>query len=107
SQNAQLRDKGPGGVKKISYRPIWFLANTHIHGDHTAGNPFFAKMGVTIFAREELRDDMLHPPPLANGNPAPARDPVGLPVVTHGLDNPVKIHINAEALDAIGTRAGH
>src|SRR5580704_9699091 len=85
AQYAQLTDKVLAAVKQISSEPIRFLANTHIHGDHTAGNPFSAKMGVTIFAREELRDEMLHPPPLANCNPAPARDPVGLPVVTYGL----------------------
>jgi len=49
-------------IKKISPEPIRFMANTHIHGDHTAGNPFFGKMGVVIFAREELREQMIHPP---------------------------------------------
>src|ERR1700730_10610324 len=107
AQYAQLSDKVLAVVKQISTEPIRFLANPHIHGDHTAGNPFFAKMGVTIFAREELRDEMLHPPPLANGNPAPARDPAGLPVVTYGLGNPVKLHMNGEVIDLIGVRAAH
>jgi cyclase len=107
AQYAQLSDKVLAAVKQISDRPIRFMANTHIHADHTAGDPFFAKMGVTIFAREELREEMLHPPPLANGNPAPARDPAGLPVVTYGLGNPVKIHINGEVIDLIGVRAAH
>jgi len=107
AQYAQLSDKVLAAVKQISSEPIRFLANTHIHGDHTAGDPFFAKMGVTIFAREELRDEMLHPPPLANGNPAPARDPAGLPVVTFGLGNPVKLHMNGEVIDLIGVRAAH
>ncbi len=49
-------------IKKISPEPIRFMANTHIHGDHTAGNPLFGKMGVVIFAREELREQMIHPP---------------------------------------------
>ena len=107
AQYAQLSDKVLAAVKQISAEPIRFLANTHIHGDHTAGDPFFAKMGVTIFARDELRDEMLHPPPLANGNPAPARDPAGLPVVTYGLGNPVKLHMNGEVIDLIGVRAAH
>jgi cyclase len=107
AQYAQLSDKVLAAIRQISTGPIRFLANTHIHGDHTAGDPFFAKMGVTIFAREELREEMLHPPPLANGNPAPARDPAGLPVVTYGLGNPVKIHMNGEVIDLIGVRAAH
>jgi cyclase len=107
AQYAQLSDKVLAAVKQISAGPIRFMANTHIHIDHTAGDPFFAKMGVTIFAREELREEMLHPPPLANGNPAPARDPAGFPVVTYGLGNPVKIHVNGEVIDLIGVRSAH
>jgi cyclase len=107
AQYAQLSDKVLAAIQQISTAPIRFMANTHIHVDHTAGDPFFAKMGVTIFAREELREEMLHPPPLANGNPAPARDPAGLPVVTYGLGNPVKIHMNGEVIDLIGVRAAH
>ena len=61
-QYAQVSDKLLATIKKISPEPIRFMANTHIHGDHTAGNPFFGKMGVVIFAREELREQMIHPP---------------------------------------------
>jgi glyoxylase-like metal-dependent hydrolase (beta-lactamase superfamily II) len=64
-------------------------------------------MGVTIFAREELREELLHPPALANGNPAPARDPASLPVVTYGLGAPVKFHMNGEIVDLIPVRAAH
>ncbi len=55
------------------------ILHTHIHGDHTAGNPFFGKMGVVIPARDELREQMIHPPPLANGNrPRAYLPPAGL-----------------------------
>src|SRR5256712_5308557 len=82
AQYAQVSERLLAAIRKISTQPIRFMANTHIHGDHTAGNPFFGKMGVVIFAREELREQMVHPPRLANGNPAPARDPAGEPVVS-------------------------
>src|SRR5881409_2838176 len=62
AQYAQVSEKLLAAVRKISTQPIRFMANTHIHGDHTAGNPFFGKMGVVIFAREELREQMIHPP---------------------------------------------
>jgi cyclase len=107
AQYPQLNEKLLDAVKQISTGPIRFMANTHIHIDHTGGDPFFAKMGVTILAREELRDEMMHPPALANGDPAPARDPAGLPTVTYGLGNPVKIHMNGEVIDLIGVRAAH
>src|SRR5215468_10443582 len=72
AQYAQVSEKLLAAIKKISPEPIRFMANTHIHGDHTAGNPFFGKMGVVIFAREELREQMARPP--RGGNPGTTRD---------------------------------
>src|SRR5438477_215396 len=107
SQYAQVSDKLLAAIKKIIPEPIRFMANTHIHPDHTAGNPFFGKMGVVIFAREELREQMVHPPRLGNGNPAAAKDPAGYPVVTYGMGAPVKLHMNGEVIDLIPVRAAH
>src|SRR5207245_687003 len=82
SQYAQLTDKVVAAIRRISPAPIRFLVNTHVHGDHTAGNANFVKTGALLFAREELREELERPPaPAANGNPAPARDPARLPVV--------------------------
>src|SRR5213592_3523400 len=67
SQYAQVSDKLLATIKQISPEPVRFMANTHIHPDHTAGNPFFGKKGVVIFAREELREQMARPPRQANG----------------------------------------
>jgi cyclase len=106
AQYAQVSEKLLGAIKKISPEPIRFMANTHIHGDHTAGNPFFGKMGVVIFAREELREQMIHPPRQGNANP-PARDPAGYPIVTYGMGAPVKLHMNGETIDLIPVRAAH
>ncbi len=107
AQYAQLTDKVVAAIRQISAAPIRFLVNTHVHIDHTGGNANFAKMGVTIFAREELREELAHPPALANGNPAPAREPASLPVVTYGLGGPVKFHMNGEIVDLIPVRAAH
>ena len=107
AQYAQLTDKVLAAIRQISPAPIRFMANTHVHIDHTGGNANFAKMGVTIFAREELREELAHPPALANGNPAPARDPASLPVMTYGLGAPVKFHMNGEVVDLIPVRSAH
>jgi glyoxylase-like metal-dependent hydrolase (beta-lactamase superfamily II) len=69
SQYAQLTGKVLAAIRRISAGPIRYLVNTHIHGDHTAGNAFFAKQGTTIFAREELRDGMVR----LSGTPWPIR----------------------------------
>jgi len=105
AQYAQVSDKVLAAIRKISAEPIRFLVNTHVHGDHTAGNANFVKMGALLFAREELRDELLRPP--ANANAAPARDPARLPVVTYGLGDPVKFRMNGEVVDLIPVRAAH
>src|ERR1019366_4019551 len=66
SQFAPLTEKIVAAVKQVSNTPIKFLINTHVHPDHTGGNENLGKMGVTIFAREELRNRLAHP---ATGNP--------------------------------------
>ena len=58
AQYAQVSDKVLAAIRKISAEPIRFLVNTHVHGDHTAGNANFVKMGALLFAREELREEL-------------------------------------------------
>ena len=107
SQYAQLTDKVLAAVRRIDSGPIRFLVNTHIHRDHTAGNAFFAKQGVVIFAREELRDGMVALSKAQSAASNPVADPAGFPVVTYGMGPPVKIHMNDEVVDFIPIRAAH
>ena len=100
AQYAQITGKVVAAIRTISPEPIRFLVNTHVHGDHTAGNANFVKMGALLFAREELREEMLR-------SPTPARDPAGLPVVTYGMGDPVKLRLNGEIVDLIPVRAAH
>src|SRR5579864_8226105 len=60
-QFAPLTEKIVAAIKQISDGRIRFLVNTHVHGDHTGGNENFAKMGVTIFARDQLRERLATP----------------------------------------------
>ena len=106
SQYAQITGKVVAAIRKISTQPIRFLANTHVHGDHTAGNANFVKLGAVLFAREELREEMLRPITVG-GNPVPAPDPARLPVVTYGMGDPVKFRMNGEIIDLIPVRAAH
>src|SRR5262252_4338930 len=99
AQYAQITDKVVAAIRKISSEPIRFLVNTHVHGDHTAGNANFVKMGALLFAREELREELLHQPAPPAG--APARDPGRLPVVTYGMGDPLKLRLNGEIVDLI------
>jgi cyclase len=107
SQYAQITDKVVAAIRKISSGPIRFLVNTHVHPDHTAGNANFVKMGALLFAREELREEMLRPPARPGAGNAASGDPARLPVVTYGMGDPVKLRLNGEIVDLIPVRAAH
>jgi len=105
SQFAPLSEKIAAAIHQISNRPIRFMVNTHVHGDHTGGNENFAKMGVTIFARDELRYRLAHPSPGANGAPGTPAPADALPVVTY--EGPVTIHMDGEEVQLIPIHRAH
>jgi cyclase len=102
---APLSEKISAAIKQVSSGPIRFLVNTHVHGDHTGGNENFAKMGATIFAREEVRDRLAHPSPAANGTPGLPAPPAALPVVTYA--GPLMFHMDGENVDVIPIPRAH
>jgi len=68
SMYAQMHDKIMAAITKISNQPIRYLVNTHLHGDHTAGNEAMAKLGAVIISHENMRRGMAsakNPPPAA------------------------------------------
>ena len=99
TQFAPLSEKINAAVKQISDRPIRFIVNTHVHGDHTGGNENFGKMGITILARENLRRRLEHPNPGANGQPGVPTPPAGLPLITY--DSPLTVRMNGEEIRLI------
>jgi glyoxylase-like metal-dependent hydrolase (beta-lactamase superfamily II) len=105
SQFAPLSQKIAAAIHQISDKPIRFMVNTHVHGDHTGGNENFAKMGVTIFARDELRYRLAHPSPGANGAPGTPAPAAALPVVTY--EGPVTIHLDGEEVQLISIHRAH
>jgi cyclase len=107
SQYAQLSDKVLAAIRRIGDGPIRYLVNTHIHRDHTAGNAFFAKQGAVILAREELRDGMVRLSQAPDAGTNPVANPAGFPVITYGMGEAVKIHMNGEVVDLIPIRAAH
>ena len=105
SEFAPLTEKIVAAIRQVSSAPIKFLVNTHVHPDHTGGNENLGKMGVTILAREELRNRLMHPNPGANGTPGTPAPAAALPVITY--DSPLTIHMDGEDVQAIPIPHAH
>ena len=99
AQFAPLTDKLVAAIKQISDGRMRFLVNTHVHGDHTGGDENFAKLGVTLIARDELRARLAVP---GRGGPPPA---AALPIVTY--KDRVTMHMNGEDIQLIPVLAAH
>lgn len=70
-----LAPKLAAHILELTDRPIDFMINTHVHGDHVGGNALFAKNGTIVFAHENIRKRLI-------ADPSPAGGTDGLPVVT-------------------------
>jgi glyoxylase-like metal-dependent hydrolase (beta-lactamase superfamily II) len=80
SMYAPMHEKIMAALKKISDQPVRFVVNTHLHGDHTAGNPAMARLGAVIISHENMRKRMAVQP--------------GLPVVTY--TDSITMHFNGD-----------
>ncbi len=113
TENRQVAEKTLKAIRSFTNAPIKALVNTHIHPDHTGANAFFSQQGAMIFSQKNLRDEMLHPPLRANGQPGPAPDMAGIPVVVYDY-NPaapgqpaVTLNMNGETVDFIPMMPSH
>jgi cyclase len=113
TQNRQVAEKTLQAIRSFTDAPIKVLVNTHVHSDHTGGNAFFAKQGALIFSQDNLRNEMLRPPPRANGQPGPPPDAAGVPVSTYTFNAAapgqpaVTFNMNGEIVDFIPMMPSH
>jgi len=106
SQFAPVTEKIVAALKGLSTAPLRFLVNTHVHGDHTGGNENFAKLGVTILGRPNLRNEQLKPRPApGNGQVPPAAPPAALPIVL--FDGPTTVYLDGETVRLIPLAPAH
>ncbi len=74
-------------VDELAGRPIDFIVNTHLHGDHVGSNATLAENGAVIFAHHNIRKRLVEDPSSAGGER-------GLPVVTFA--DGVTFHVNGQ-----------
>jgi len=97
SMYGPMHQKIVDALSKIGRQPIRYLVNTHLHGDHTAGNEAMARLGAVIISHENMRKRMA-----AAKNPAPA---AALPVVTY--NDRVTLHFNGEEIEIYHPEPAH
>ncbi len=97
-QFADMVPKIRAAVAMLSEKPVSFVINTHLHGDHTGGNDGFGKAGAVIIAHENVRKRLgaaqVNP---SNNQTIPARAREALPVVTFA--NAATLHFNDDDLE--------
>lgn len=90
SMYAQMHDKIMAAIGKISNQPIRYLANTHLHTDHTGGNEAMAKLGATIISHDNMRKEM------AAARGANAAPMAALPLLTYS--DTLTLHFDGEEI---------
>ena len=97
---AQMHDKIMAALGKISNRPVRYVVNTHLHGDHTAGNDAMARRGAIIISQENMRKRMAAPSQQTNPPPAAA-----LPGLTY--TDSFTLHFNGEEIQIFHPAPAH
>jgi cyclase len=119
TQFAPMVPKMLAEIKKLSDKPIRYIINTHVHGDHTGGNEALAKAGGTIvggnfaaqvgesatagiIAHENVLNRMSGPQP----NKAPALPFAMYPTDTY-LSGSKEVFFNGEAIQVLHQPNAH
>lgn len=97
SMYAQMHKKIVDAVRALSPLPIRYVVNTHLHGDHTAGNAAMTKLGAVIISHENMRKRM------ADAQSAPAAGT--LPVQTYS--DSLTLHFNGEEIQIFHPAPAH
>src|SRR4051812_37248006 len=96
-QFADMVPKIRAAVALLTEKPVKFVINTHLHGDHTGGNDAFGASGALIIAQDNVRKRLAMDTVNGNGQPVPARAHEALPVVTFA--DSATLHFNGDDLE--------
>jgi glyoxylase-like metal-dependent hydrolase (beta-lactamase superfamily II) len=94
----QSGDRVVAKAEELAGRPVDFVINTHVHGDHVGANETLADSGALIVAHHNIRKRMLVDPELNTG-------PGALPVMT--FSDEVTFHVNGQEARVFHLPAAH
>jgi cyclase len=95
---AQMHQKIMDALARLGPQPIRFIVNTHLHGDHTAGNEAMARLGAVIISHENMRKRMA----AQQNNPPPA---AALPALTY--TDSITLRFNGEEIQIFHPDPAH
>jgi cyclase len=98
---AKVADQLLAAVKRISSKPLRFVINTHVHGDHTGGDTAFQKLAPVI-ASHNVRKWMMTGNAVTKDKPSP---PEALPIVT--FEGEMTLHLNGEDIRLLKLPPAH
>ena len=89
SMYAPMHQKIMDALAAVGRQPVRYLVNTHLHGDHTAGNEAMARLGAILISQDNMRKRMAD----AQTNAPPS---AALPVLTYR--DSLTLHFNGEEI---------
>ncbi|PWK50068.1 glyoxylase-like metal-dependent hydrolase (beta-lactamase superfamily II) [Pleionea mediterranea] len=91
-------------IKSVTDKPVDFLINTHVHGDHIGNNAAMANDGAHIVAHENLRHHLLTKG-ISSGGKTKDAPKAMLPVIT--FSHSMSFHLNGEDAELIHLPKAH
>ena len=105
-QYAPLSDKIRAAIAKLTDKPVRFIVNTHLHGDHTGGNEAFGKSGAVIVAHDNVRKRLSTSQFSQRFNRTTPPSPyAALPVVTFAED--LTLHLDGDSIRVVHVPPAH
>ncbi|HEX5764617.1 MAG TPA: MBL fold metallo-hydrolase [Woeseiaceae bacterium] len=91
-------------VEDIASRPIDFVINTHVHGDHTGGNVALHESGATVIGHENVRRRMVEDDSVSADGSAPAAKEA-MPEIT--FSRSMTFHLNGHEAFVFHVASAH
>lgn len=100
---AQTGEKLKAAIEKLSDKPIRYLINTHLHGDHTGGNAIIGQ-GAQIIAHPSVKE-YLSKDQVRGETTIPAPPVYARPDIT--LEGKMTLDFNGESIEILHLPGGH